>query len=493
MIILKIAFRNLWEHQGKTLIVGILIALGSLILVAGNSFLDSITAGMRQSFVANYTGDLIVHGVSESQFSLMPGPGMQSGLPLVDKYPQLRQHLDSLSDSVISMPLLGGMATVAVDEASVGFTMLWGVNFSEYRQMFPDNLELIAGNWPAETASQIMLSERVHREAERTAKHKIGVGDKILLAGMGDFGTKIREVTVAGIFRFKRGGDVLDRISLCDPDTLRGLKSLNLPVENQNNTMADGSGHLSDAQTPDLTAKPIDESALFGGDTLSTTTVLGSPVLSDFDSVLGDTSVRQKYGKSDSNAWNYVLISLKNPDQAGAVAASLQSFIAQSGAELEVSDWRWGAGMQAELAFYLQLVFNIIVVIIVIVAVIIIMNTLVISITERIPEIGTMRAMGAKKGFVRSMIMSETLVVSLIFGLAGMLLGIGLIGLLNLTGIQASGQLLESLFGGSSLHPVVSGSAIVNALLAVIVIGLGSCLYPIAIALKIQPVRAMQR
>ncbi|NOY09808.1 MAG: FtsX-like permease family protein, partial [Spirochaetes bacterium] len=125
--------------------------------------------------------------------------------------------------------------------------------------------------------------------------------------------------------------------------------------------------------------------------------------------------------------------------------------------------------------------------------VIIMMNTIVISVTERIPEIGTMRAIGAQKGFVRRMIIAETLMVSVIFGIIGIILGALVLGVLYLKGIPASNIFLQILFGGKVLHPVMSVQSLVLALVVTAVIGIIASLYPVSVALKIQPVKAMQR
>jgi len=52
----------------------------------------------------------------------------------------------------------------------------------------------------------------------------------------------------------------------------------------------------------------------------------------------------------------------------------------------------------AEMSYGIKRIFNGVVLVIAVVAIIIIMNTLVISITERMAEIGTMRAIGARRG-----------------------------------------------------------------------------------------------
>ena len=51
---------------------------------------------------------------------------------------------------------------------------------------------------------------------------------------------------------------------------------------------------------------------------------------------------------------------------------------------------------------------------------------------------------------------------------------------------------LEILFGGKYLNPQVSIGTVIGSLLGIIAVGYIAHLYPVAVALKIQPVRAMQ-
>ena len=55
-VLLKIAYRNLKEHKVKTLIVGSIIMLGLLILVIGNSLIDTAAEGVRSMYTSNFTG-----------------------------------------------------------------------------------------------------------------------------------------------------------------------------------------------------------------------------------------------------------------------------------------------------------------------------------------------------------------------------------------------------------------------------------------------------
>ncbi len=482
MILLRLAFRNMREHRAKTLIVGILVTLGAFTLTAGNSFLDSIRAGQRRTFVESFTGDLIVRAESDEAYSLTVSPA-RAPAPELPGFPELRAKAEALDGVEAVLPLVNSMATLSVGETAAGFSMLWGVDFADYRAMFPDSLDLVEGDWPSEPGAWILVSEATRSEAEAEAEVPIRVGDRLLVTGMGEGGTKIREVTLAGVFRFRRGNDLLDRISLTDPGTVRSLAGL---------TLVRRETESSGAAAPGISAPAVpDEDALFSEFSIDTSDTAAGPT--DFDAILGDTSARARYSAVDSDAWNFLLLRLADGRDAGRAAEELGAAIGAGTSGLVVSDWSWGAGVQADLSRYLRLAFNGIVLIVVAVAAIIIMNTLVISITERIPEIGTMRAIGAGRSFVRGMIVAETLMVSLAFGALGVLAGCLTVGILGRAGISSTNEILATLFGGEVFRPVVTAAAVANALAAMAAVGVVSCLYPVSVALRIPPVRAMQK
>ncbi len=486
MIILKIAFRNLLEHKAKTAIVGTLIAFAVIFMVAGNSVLASIQSGLKQSYSANYTGDLIVHGVSEDNFSLIAMGGAAGGdIPRIPRFDSLRKAVEGFEHTAAVLPLVSGSASISVNEETGSFTQLWGTDFDDYRTMFPDSIEILEGGFPVNDGAYILLSETVKAETEKELGKKIAVGEKITLGGFGSVGTRLREAEIAGFFRFRRNSEQLERISLIDADTLRSLKGMTAAA----GAPADGTAQT--APPPD-----ISEDDLFGD---SGNLVAVGPATSasgpgdDLESILGDTSVRSQYSAVDPDAWNFLLVRLTDAKHYDAAKRAIDTEISRTGAEAAVSDWQWAAGMVATLAVGIQLIFNIIIAVILVVAVIIIMNTLVISVTERIPEIGTIRAIGGSKSFVRRMITWETLAISIASGLVGAAVGAALVGVIHLIGIESSNMFFTVLFGGSTLHPVLSLTSVLWSLVSTVCIGVLASLYPTAVALKISPVRAMQK
>ena len=59
-VIFKLAINNLRQQKTKTIIIGLFIAIGMMIVQVGNGFIESVNNGMEKDFRANYTADIIV-------------------------------------------------------------------------------------------------------------------------------------------------------------------------------------------------------------------------------------------------------------------------------------------------------------------------------------------------------------------------------------------------------------------------------------------------
>ncbi|MCK4231493.1 FtsX-like permease family protein, partial [candidate division WOR-3 bacterium] len=67
-----------------------------------------------------------------------------------------------------------------------------------------------------------------------------------------------------------------------------------------------------------------------------------------------------------------------------------------------------------------------------------IVNTMLLSIYERIPELGTMRAMGFSKGNIRWMMLAEGSIIGFFGGLFGVILGLGVVTYMTEVGMDFS-------------------------------------------------------
>ncbi|MCK5157370.1 MAG: hypothetical protein KAQ69_13160, partial [Spirochaetales bacterium] len=93
--------------------------------------------------------------------------------------------------------------------------------------------------------------------------------------------------------------------------------------------------------------------------------------------------------------------------------------------------------------------------------------------------------------FVTAMFTYEIVLITLVFGIVGQLLGIGVLEFVSLLNIKAGNFLVEVLFAGPVLRPVINVSTLIVNLVIVIAIGILANLYPVFVALKIQPVEAI--
>ena len=112
-----------------------------------------------------------------------------------------------------------------------------------------------------------------------------------------------------------------------------------------------------------------------------------------------------------------------------------------------------------------------------------IMNVMLVSVTERIREIGVRKAMGAKRRDILSQFVLESVLLTLGGGIAGALLGIGVSKLVS--GVELAGE-------GSELQTMVTPDVIVLVLTVSISIGLFFGIYPAFRAAGLHPIEALR-
>jgi putative ABC transport system permease protein len=118
-----------------------------------------------------------------------------------------------------------------------------------------------------------------------------------------------------------------------------------------------------------------------------------------------------------------------------------------------------------------------------------IITTLYTSVNERTQEIGTMKAIGAKKRFILSLFLTEALLIGIFGSTLGLLVGVN--GAYVLTSSFAPRT--PGTGGGGHISPVFVASDISTVWLLSVILSLGAGLFPAWKAARLSPIAALRR
>ncbi|MEA2697809.1 MAG: hypothetical protein QOI66_2080 [Myxococcales bacterium] len=114
-VVALIAFRNLFASRLKTVIVGGIIFFGALIVVVGNSLLDSVDASMSRSVIGSVAGHIQVYnGKSKDPLEVMGSMSMgDPDISQLDDFAKVRESLLKVPNvkAVVPMGISGALVT----------------------------------------------------------------------------------------------------------------------------------------------------------------------------------------------------------------------------------------------------------------------------------------------------------------------------------------------------------------------------------------------
>jgi hypothetical protein len=395
---------------------------------------------------------------------------------------RIAEILSSRSDLEAFTPLVSTLAQANIGGYAIN-AALFGIQGDSYFTVCPD-IEILSGDPADLDAGGVFLNETMAANAKAALGRDLVRGEEIVFSLFVNNSFRLRKGYFAGIHRYVAPSEALDRVMLADPVMVRALANYTLgyAARPENNGSAEPAGESSD---------PASMDDLFGDVQDLASTEEEGITLEGVEAMLADTALRDSLVMTDAAAWSFVLVRAAPGKAIDPIRWDVARTLDSQGIEARVIDWYTAAGQNAMVLFALRAAFNVGVVFLLFGAVLVITNALVISVLERTGEIGSMRALGASRTFIRTLFILETTLLTLLSAAVGIVLGYVLADYLARTGIPIENPLLRGLFGGDRIKPLATVGLALRHLAGALVVSSLAWIYPVSLALRVQPVSAM--
>ena len=514
-LIIKIAWRNIMRHRGKSLVIGVILFVGALLMTIGNGVISGMEKGLRKNIINGFTGDIVL--VSEKQesdavFMDMMGKTVEP----INNFKQIDSLLKTVNELEDWVPIGKNGAMVLNEEGGApGFTFLIGMDFERYRRVFPNTMKAIEGRLlePGEKGVLVPTGARkqmfevsniwfvpegcgidtanMFPEAKAALSGLVSK-QSIVFMGMGadNTSTDIR-LGIKGVVKYNALNQIWGHFGLVDIESYRTClgyisagEKATVELSADDRSLLEGSGN--------------DIDNLFSSDGMMTDDVFASST---------DTAPEEKSAEDkelpevenlapadlDDGTYNLVLILLKDHEKLDEKVNMLNTRLKEANLGVRAMTWKKAIGAIGSMAGLIKGALFVFVMFLFFVAIIIIVNTLSMAALERTSEIGMMRAVGARKGFISTMFLGETALLSFFFGGLGIVTGYIVVQVLAYLKITHDNDMVQLLFGGDTFHPFLSGGDISLAVLQLAIVTALAVIYPMLVARSITPLDAITR
>ncbi|MBF0233423.1 MAG: FtsX-like permease family protein [Desulfamplus sp.] len=508
-LIFKIAWRNILRHRGKSIIIGIILFLGSLIMTVGNGVISGMDSGLEKNIVNGFMGDIVIISSKERSDNIL-FKIMGKSVETITNYKDIKPLLEQQDYIEAKLPVgKNGAMVINEEEGEPGYAYLLGVDFKEYKEFFKDNITPVEGTLLGDAEQGFLMSAKARDELYESmnvwfiphggkleeanlsedAKENLNsliVKENPVFMGFSDNNSSsdIR-VPVKGIIKYRALNTIWGHFAIMDIESYRRALGYF--------SSADTKIDISDEKKMLLESDDLD--SMFGSESIIVPDKGSKDIDVDF--------TRKKLSTTEgvdleSGTYNLIFIKLKSGISMEHGVSRLNE--AFSNAALSGTDpgvravtWKKGAGPIGNMATIIKGALFFFVMMLFVVAIIIIVNTLTMATLERVTEIGMMRAVGARKSFISGMFVGETAMLSGLFGGFGIIVGVVVVKLIPYFNITTDNDMVQLLYGGDKFFPILSFVDIFVVIMQLFAVTVITVLYPVKVATGIVPLDAISR
>jgi ABC-type lipoprotein release transport system permease subunit len=469
----SIAWKNVWRNKKRSLVVIVAVALG---IISG-----VLLVGIMEGWVRQRLNDAIYNEVSHIQIHNTDYIKNEEIDLTVTNLEEISRSIDSLKELSGWVKRTKIIAMANTPWANTG-VLIYGVdaekerNVTEiYKEIVTDGGEYLDNQHPGD----ILISDKT---AELLKLKQYIVTDSIIekLTGENITESVLKKLETLKDIRFRSPRDFrealrkefskkeLDRFGLLITD-----KALDYRIRNKMQiTISDKEGN------------PIQ--GIFRVCGIYKTTNTGFDQVSVF---VNSGELANLYG-GDEILTHEIAILLNNIDDASLVKEKLSHVSGNN----SVRTWKELAPDAAMMNDFMVMYYFIFIGIIMLALAFGIINTMLMAILERTKELGMLMAIGMNRRRIFKMIMLETIFLTIVGAITGILLGWIILEILGKTGIHFTGwgEGFEAIGFASKVYPVVTPAFYLFTTIMVITTAIISSVWPARKALKLIPVEALR-
>lgn len=497
----KIAWRNIWRHKSKSLIIGVILFLGAFLMTLGNAIVSGMEKGMETNLKGSFTGDVIIISNKEEKdaiFADMTG----SARELIPDYFKVEKLVKSNDKTYKVLPIAFGMNFLLSDDADMMPVGVMGVNIKEFLDFYGDQYRIIEGRILKDGEAGVIVGnlgrkyvinssdywikpknvplnkDNLTKEAKEFGDN-LTVKDDLVIMGAGKDSSSLDiRVPVIGVYKLKALDKLMGDNFIVDINSFRAANGMTTGEEKvkiseeQKDALSSGFDFEGG-----LVEENNDQTSINSLETLFSEQ--GEPVING--------------PKLDTGAYNVLSIKVKKGVNEAKYIKELNENFKSNNLNVRAISWSDALGFIGKIALFIKIALNVFVLFIFFVAIIVIMNTLSMTAMERVSEIGMMRAVGAQKGFLRKMFVQETAFLSFFFGGIGVGIGLVVVVILQMAKIGTTNEFLQLAYGGDFLNPIIRFQDLIVGIVELGLVTLLALMYPVKLVGKITPLDAISR
>ncbi len=473
-MIWKTAWKNVWRNKVRSLVVIISITIGIFggifgVAVMNGAIAQRVDAALNEeishihindpAFRDNYDIQLLIHNHEQVLTTILETPGV---------------------NSVSSRTLITGMANTATKSAGV---QIIGIDPEKEKEVMRLNETTIPGTGDFfETAS----------------RHNLAYIGEALAKELNIIRYRIDEAVLDSLAAQELPVEVLDKLVPFSGKRFTSEKAFKNEVK----------GVLSMKEQREYGALIKEEAWSFRTRSKMTLTFLDSEQMQTgavfriagiFDIKNSIFEMGQVLVKNEdlsiltglaANDYHQMIVRLDDVESTEEVTAALSGKFPG----MEVMNWKEIQPDLAMMTDMVQKMYAIFMVIILAALAFGIVNTMLMVVLERTKELGMLTAIGMNKKRVFRMIMLESIFLSMVGGVAGMIVSKILIGLTATRGINFASYAegFEAMGFAAHIYPSISTSFFITVTVLIIITGVLSSIYPALKALKLDPSEALR-